>query len=77
MDVAIPRHVVETKCLAHLRLRAAACSTVRHRQSCRHAERREDHVVAADGTTNVLVEVNGESAVGSDDDALVVARRGG
>jgi len=74
MYVAIPRHVIEAQCLGHLLRRHATRPAIRHRQRCRHAERGEDHV-PVHGARDVLVEVQGESVVGTDDDPLVIADR--
>ena len=74
MDVAVPRYVVKAQHLSHLSARAASSSAVRHRQGRRHAERREDHVLSTAAATDLLVEVNGELAIGSDRSTLVTRR---
>ena len=72
--VAVPRHVIEAQSLRHLRRRRVTRPAIRHRERCRHAERREDHVPVL-GAPDGFVEVHGESVVGFDDDFLVITEQ--
>ena len=72
MDIAEGRYPGEAQRRRHLRLGEATGPAIRHRQRCRDAERREDHILHTRGGTDVFVEGDGELAVGLDDHTVIV-----
>ena len=72
MDVTVGRYAGESQRRRHLRLCDATGSAVRHRERCRHAERREDHVLSARGAADLFVESKGELSIGVDDNGLMI-----